>query len=115
MGTWIWDEREVWSPVHIMDWEAYAGPQLTSMGFMHEDLWKEPGLINTACLASHGREQELTNIFIPDNYFNTVPPQLSTETSKMQYVICVFADTLCYGFSPLPVLIDGFFFFFCFS
>lgn len=94
MGTWIWDERKVWSPVHVMDREACAGPQLISVEFMREDLCKEPGLINTACLASHGREQELTNIFVPDNYFNTVPPTLSTEASKMQYMICVLANMM---------------------
>ena len=94
MGTWIWHEREGWSPVYVMVWQACAGPQLISVGFMREDLWKEPGLINTACLASRGREQELTNIFVPDNYFSTVPPQLSTEASKMQYMICILANTL---------------------
>lgn len=89
-----------------MVWEACAGPQLISVGFMHEDLWREPGLRNTACLASCGKEHELTNIFIPDNYFKVVPPWLSTELSKTQYLICVLADILWSVFSPLPVLID---------
>lgn len=89
-----------------MVWEACAGPQLISVGFMHEDLWREPGLTNTACLASRGREHELTNIFIPDNYFKVVPPWLNTELSKTQCMICVLADILWSVFSPLPVLID---------
>lgn len=42
--------------------DCCAGPQLISVGFMCEDLWKELGLINTVYLAICRREQELTNL-----------------------------------------------------
>lgn len=61
---------------------------------MHEDLWKELGLINTVYLAIYRREQELTSASIPGNFFNPVPPQLSTAVSKTQHVTGVLAHTL---------------------
>lgn len=59
---------------------------------------KELGLISCACLASHRREQELTDTLIPDIYVNTV---LSTEGRLLGAVAC--PAHLCSGVFVLVV------------
>lgn len=100
-----------WGPGFGVKWRCGLQPMLWA-GRVPADLsrictWgsrKELGIISCACLASHRRDQELTDTLIPDNCVNTVPSVLSTEGRLVSCILSCSPLQWCFCFGCTPNL-----------